>query len=365
MRVLMVCDYRSPNPGNFIPSIRCLDEYIHNAGGDYSVVYAFCTICSSFEWCKQMIADGAKVYFYENKAFVYGVRFLNNIIKREKITIIHTHFEPFDKSTLFVKLIHPHIKVIWHLHDDFTLGENIKPTVMQRLKMFIRDNLVTTIAVSPHIKTKYGYVLINHLAPTYLPKCTKFDATRDAFREKIGIKHDEIAIVFFGWDMKRKGLDIACKMLSYLPESLRSRCKLCIQVPKTEKSEHFVNEYCSYPELIYWLESTPAVYEYHMAADIMLSASRSETFAYTIMEALAVGTSVVSSDIPGVMWSKEYQNIWYFESGNEKACAEAVEKCLREKNNKTAVEASQNIRENLPIENWCKAIYNIYLSSSN
>ena len=39
MRVLMVCDYRSPNPGNFIPSIRCLDEYIHNAGGGTTVSY--------------------------------------------------------------------------------------------------------------------------------------------------------------------------------------------------------------------------------------------------------------------------------------------------------------------------------------
>lgn len=33
MNILMVCDYRSPNPGNFIPSIRELDAYIQKCGG--------------------------------------------------------------------------------------------------------------------------------------------------------------------------------------------------------------------------------------------------------------------------------------------------------------------------------------------
>ena len=28
VNVLMVCDYRGPNPGNFIPSIRQLERYI-------------------------------------------------------------------------------------------------------------------------------------------------------------------------------------------------------------------------------------------------------------------------------------------------------------------------------------------------
>ena len=309
-----------------------------------------------------MIAEGARVYFYENKALLYGVRFLNEIIRKEKITIIHTHFEPFDKSTLLIKLMHPRIKIIWHLHDDFSLGIVQKPTVKDRLKIFARDHLVITIAVSPHIKTKYGYVLINHLAPTYLPKGTKYDVSRDVMRERIGVQPDEIAILFFGWDMRRKGLDIACEMLSHLPEGIRKRCKLCVQAYHSEKREQFVREHCDYPERIIWLESTSSVYDYHMAGDIMLSAARSETFAYTIMEALAVGTSVVSSDIPGVQWSKKYQNIWYFESGNAKACAKAVEKCLNEFEQEKAIEAAHSIRETLPIENWCKEIYSIYQS---
>ena len=256
--------------------------------------------------------------------------------------------------------MHPHVRIIWHLHDDFTLGKKQKLTIPQRLKMFTRDHLVTTIAVSPHIQTKNGYVLINHLAPDYLPLETKYDAVCDALRKKIGIQKDEIVILFFGWDMVRKGLDIACEMLSYLPAAIRERCKLCIQVPHTEKSERFVEEHCAYPKQICWLSSTSAVYEYHMAADIMLSAARSETFAYTIMEALAVGTSVVSSDIPGVQWSKGYRNIWYFESENAKACAEAVTKCLSEFCQTTARETAYEIREKLPIAEWCEQIRKIY-----
>lgn len=328
-------------------------------GGD-SIVYAFSTKCRDFGWCKQMTAEHAKIYFYESEGFLYGIHFLNKIICREKITIVHTHFEPFDKSTLFLKLMHPKVKMIWHLHDDFSLGKTHKPTVLQRLKMFARDHLVTTIAVSPHLKTKNGYVLINHLASTFLPAKTKYEVSRDVLRERLGIHPNEIAILLFGWNMTLKGLDIACEMLSYLPEDIRKRCKLCIQVRRSEKSIKFTQEHCAYSKQILWLESTPAVYDYHMAADIMLSASRSEAFAYTIMEALAVGTAVVSSDIPGVQWSKRYPNVWYFESGNARSCAEAVERCLKEFERENAIAAAHSIRETLPIHTWCEKIYTIY-----
>ena len=78
------------------------------------------------------------------------------------------------------------------------------------------------------------------------------------------------------------------------------------------------------------------------------------------MTALAVGTAVVSSDIQGVQWSKKYENIWFFESNSSVACARAVERCLKEFDEKKAVENAKIIRETLPIETWCKAIYNIY-----
>ena len=355
MNILMACDYRGPNPGNFIPSVRALDQYVQTRGD--KVIYAFSEGCASFGWCRQLIEDGATVYFYQSKALRYGVRFLNRIIRKEKIDVIHTHFEPFDKSTLLIKLMHPNIKIVWHLHDDFTLGVVQKPTALQRVKMFARDHLVTTIAVSPHIKTKRGHVLINHLAPTYLPEKTKFEVPQKKLE---GVQPGDITILFFGWDKIRKGLDIACEMLSYLPEELRKRCKLCIQVTQSAENERFVEEHCMYPQQVVWLKSTSAVYDYHMSADIMLSAARSETFAYTIMEALAVGTAVVSSDIPGVQWSKRYPNVWYFESGNARSCAEAVERCLNEFDREKAIEAAHSIRETLPIENWCKEIYEIY-----
>ena len=358
LKVLLACDYLGPNPGNFIPSILELENYIHIYGG--ATVYAFSDKCREFGWCKEMAAAGKKIYFYESKALRYGVRFLNDIIKKENVNVIHTHFEPFDKPTLLIKLMHPSVKIVWHLHDDFTLGIVQKPTLLQRVKMFARDHLVDTIAVSPHIKTKNGYVLINHLATKYLPSGTKFDIDRQELRKNLGIAKNDFAIFFFGWDKIRKGLDIACEMLSFLTEEERNHCKLCIQVTKNEKNEEFVREYCAYPEKIIWMKSTPDVYNYHMAADVMLSAARSETFAYTIMEALAVGTAVVSSDIPGVQWSKEYSNIWYFESGNAKACANAIEKCMSEFNEDCAVETAQKIRESLPISEWCRQIYEIY-----
>lgn len=39
MNILMACDYKGLNPGNFIPSIRALDQYVQKRGD--KVIYAF------------------------------------------------------------------------------------------------------------------------------------------------------------------------------------------------------------------------------------------------------------------------------------------------------------------------------------
>lgn len=356
--VLLACDYLSPHPGNFIPSITALDDYVTEKGG--RVVYAFPSRCECFLWCQRLVKNGKRIYFYGSKSLRNSLTFLNRIIKLEKVNVIHTHFEPFDKPSLLIKLLHPSIKVIWHLHNDFTLGLTQTKTPKQVLKDILVNHLITTIAVSPHIKTKNGYVLINHLADN----CPEVGTYRrnDDFRTSIGVRAEEKLILSFGWDKITKGLDTACEMLSYLPDTIRSKCKLGIQVYKCPENEDFVKKHCSYQEQIIWLEGTDDVFRYHMAADIMLSAARSETFAYTIMEALAVGTSVVSTDIPGVQWSKDFGNIWFFESGNSEDCARAIVQCLKEQTRETSMETAVQIRTKLPICRWCEDIYKIYLS---
>ena len=43
MNILMACDYKGLNPGNFIPSIRALDQYVQKRGD--KVIYAFSVDC--------------------------------------------------------------------------------------------------------------------------------------------------------------------------------------------------------------------------------------------------------------------------------------------------------------------------------
>ncbi len=64
---------------------------------------------------------------------------------------------------------------------------------------------------------------------------------------------------------------------------------------------------------------------YYCAADLYLSASRSDGSSVSLLEAMACGLPAVVSDIPGNReWVSPYENGWWFTSGDARALADVV-----------------------------------------
>lgn len=112
------------------------------------------------------------------------------------------------------------------------------------------------------------------------------------------------------------------------------------------------------------LEPTEDVFSYHDAADVFLSASRSETFSYALLEALSIGKVCVSSEIAGVLWAKRFPIVHWFESGNADALADALKDAMIDADSadfsSRAETAKQLVNENYGIDRWIDGILSVY-----
>ncbi len=95
------------------------------------------------------------------------------------------------------------------------------------------------------------------------------------------------------------------------------------------------------------------VWVLHAATDVMISSSRNEGMAYATLEALATGTPVVATDIPGHAYLAEHIDACVVTGHDPAEIAAATARVLDRPSEQAAVEASearQWIADNLEME---------------
>lgn len=364
-RVLVLSAFDGPYAGSFITALLALENYLYYLPQNerYEVVYAFPSVCEEFDWFKELKKEGKKIYTYSDRSIIGGLKFIQSVVKTERITLIHTHFEALGRSIYLFSLLHRKIPVIWHKRNDFSLGDGSMHSLKRRIKDLIIDKLVVTVSISKHLQTKRGYLVYEPLILSRIPD--NWQNRSNHIKDMLGLPNNSKVILMFGWNKQVKGVDIACHMMDSLPDALKATTHLCVVAKNDDENKEFAANNCSIPENIHFLPNESDVFKYHCSAEIMLSASRSEAFSNTMLEAMAVGTQVVSSDIPGVQWSKAYNVVRYFENGNPESCAKAITECLTSGNSVSNVEIAKSVQKDFDIVNWCRKISEIYSTVLN
>ena len=99
------------------------------------------------------------------------------------------------------------------------------------------------------------------------------------------------------------------------------------------------------------------IFTVHRSADVFLSASRSEAFSNSILEAISQDVPVVVSNIKGTSWSMAYNRAFSYPTENPIHCAEAIKKALA--SDKSLSNYQQFLSE-YDIHRWCKKVYQVY-----
>ena len=131
-------------------------------------------------------------------------------------------------------------------------------------------------------------------------------------------------------------------------------------VSQPVSDEYIAENFQPHPLWLNVLKPSNNVSEYYNEADIFLSASRSEGFSNSLLEAIYCGCPTVYSDIPGTKWASTFAHTFEYEVESSESLARTIEKCYNtpitekiiEDNRKKAVEIYS-------IDSWVEKVYKV------
>lgn len=369
MNVLIIADYRTPKSGNFIASILDLGITLKNLGND--VVYIFPDNKNGgYTWCDWIEKNQFQVILFDEKqAEENQIRQIKAIVEENKIDIIHSHFGYLHRLLLSNhSKIGKKVKLIFHDHMDFNEIVNIRKQKIGVMKQALFYRIFDAYVISVMEKKNRAYWLAGEKRHWYvanglsLHRAEQDKRTREELRQEIGLRPDEKLALFLGWDLHRKGLDIAVKSVKKY-RGKKPNLKLGVigaghgkpykkTVEFLEKAGCNANE-----EWIIYLNDYEDIFALNRAIDVYISASRAEAFAYGILESISQNNPVVVSDIEGTSWSWEYNKCVPFKNEDVDDCAAALEQALimgnRDSNYQQIIDKYSNTV-------WCEKLINIY-----
>jgi len=210
-----------------------------------------------------------------------------------------------------------------------------------------------------------SYKLCKH---TYIPNCLSLERnvdrpkTREECRAALNIAPTQRVCLLLGWDLHRKGVDIALRAIERCRQS-DPNILLCIVgfgISPTQKAIEYICTHTNInphsPWIRYWPD-TEDIFSYHKSADVFLSASRSEGFPYAVLEALSTNTPVCFSDIPETKWACSYENVHVYPTEDAVACAEAIRKAL---STERSTSNAKKLMSDYNITKWCEQLIALY-----
>lgn len=357
LNILQVCAYAANYEGNFIKSLRCLDNLLKEQG--HNTMYAFPENAQDIEWCAEL-SKTRKVFFLPlAKARIKPETYkkLKKIMRDNSIDIVHSHFELYD---IPCNIMSPkNTKVFWHLHDPIKKSKKRSRNILNTLQYKCFSKNCTLISVSDHYKDVVIDMGFNrNRAVTVL---NGIDLCRISYPYEQ--KEKRYDFVTFGWDFKRKGSDIIFNALSKLYVS-GYKFKLlfnCNESTITDLNNFWGSD--KYPE---WLEVGMPVEDINTIfseTDTFIQSSRRETFSYAVCEAAYAGLSVIASDIYGLEWAHEVPTVTFFENEDVDGLFNLLKNVLDKKSipEKNQINDARNIIESkFSTAVWAKNIIEIY-----
>jgi glycosyltransferase involved in cell wall biosynthesis len=171
----------------------------------------------------------------------------------------------------------------------------------------------------------------------YIPNCVREQEThrlmardRKDVRRMLGYSTEQVQIVCVGAVIQRKGQDVVLDALQLMAAShpqVRVDFLGPLSGPFAQSLRTRLSRSNELGGRARFLGSVNDVYERIYAADVLVLASRAEAFPLSVLEAMALGTCVVASDVDGIA-----EQVVHDESGLLFASedAEGLAKCLRQ-----------------------------------
>lgn len=350
-RCLIISSFMAEHKTNYVYCILALIKKFHQNGDE--IVFIFPKAKMSASWVDEIRQEGCKVYFLEYKPYsLNNINFVKKIIRDEKINLVQSDYTGWD---ITVKLAKPFMPTIWY--------EMMRVNDKDRVKKY--ENLIKYKIIGAFYTYPVGISddVYNSLCRlSYKSRCKKIYNSLDASRFDLSrprAKNSVKTYLMFSYSPMVKGVDIVCDAMEELNRN-GVKAKLII-VSHGANDDYLNNRYKKLPE---WLTvETPRsdVQHYYLLADSFISASRSEGFSFSLLEALYTGMGCVVSDIPGTAWSESFKGIRYFKSGNSGSLVEALKNDIEFEINQEEVDFNrQKTLKDFSFDGWVDQVFGFH-----
>lgn len=311
-RVLHVSDYSAAYEGAFIRQLRMLDEELRARGAAPSA-FGLTSPALAQGWARNLAVEGwtlAELPPSSTRASGAAVAAIADSIREVEPDVVHVHFGTYDlaaRAALRRLRRDPRFastKLVWHYRT--ALEEPISARGPLRR---IKDHLKFTRA-SRDVDLVVG--VTNALAAEAVARGVEPErargvvagcdtdtfrmerSTRARVREELGLDDGDVLLLHMGWMWHRKGGDLLVDALEQLTDA----------DGRTADGTRIVACSIGAPEdvelgRVRRLPMSTGVHEYHQAADIFISASRSEGFGNGLVEAMACERVAVAACADG------------------------------------------------------------------
>lgn len=125
------------------------------------------------------------------------------------------------------------------------------------------------------------------------------EATRSRVRQEQGWADDERVLLLVGSGFRVKGLDRAIRSLAALPEPLRGRTRLVVIGQNRSGEFELQARRCGVHDRVQFLGGRSDVFDFLLAADLLVHPAYSEAAGMILLEALTAGLPVLTTDTCG------------------------------------------------------------------
>jgi predicted DNA-binding transcriptional regulator len=205
--ILQICDFAAPYRGNFVESLEAIHQSLIKKN-NVQVFYLFPEKAKenakTFAWMQEL--DKGNVFYFSN-VFLRDVLLISEIVKKNKIGIIHSHFTSakIDFCTHLGTIFY-NPKFFKHLRNHMRLQNKLKICAASFLY-----HKTTCIGVSESVaidaaKRMYG---VKCIALNNAVHFERLEEYKILSRDDFCLKENSTLCLMMGFDFYRKGVDLA------------------------------------------------------------------------------------------------------------------------------------------------------------
>jgi glycosyltransferase involved in cell wall biosynthesis len=287
--------------GVFLSRMRSLADVAEQRGWRFATVLK--PEARRRDWLDDLLAMGIDAHFVPTNPRLTTVQRLRAMLaKTDEPTVLHAHFTGYDVPAALAAVGRSRTAVFWHVHSylESALWFRVRSLVKYTVARACVDRI---LCAATHIAEG----VIERGAPpakvTVVPTpldTSEFsrvtDESRSEARRRLEIPTDRRVVLHFGWDPYIKGTDLFLEALKELRDSGNDRV-VGITIGDEAGATRLRDELGVGDVLV--LPPQRDIRRFFAAADVFVSAGRSEGSPTAVLEALWVGLPVVATDIPG------------------------------------------------------------------